>query len=232
MVATSTSSVWVTLTISGSRKAKMTSDRPESTYIPLIPNPTQAQETPAAAQVSAEPSIMVSQVAWDKFTHGAKGAIVMCAVLGVLIIVVASVWFCCGCCGLRKRRRRDGNANRDPNTNTNTNTNGALPLRTMPNGGQATQPQDGGDMPPAYDEVVPPLHQRIAGGNTRMIERSEEDDAVVSDGKTPLSEIPFEDVVLEDVSSTSSSAGSGSNIRHFEQTHHAMGGDTTGHTNT
>jgi len=84
----------------------------------------------------------------------------------------------------------------------------------------------GGDAPPSYEEVVAPQHRRLAGGIPNINTTSEDDDAVVSDGKTPLSEIPFEDVMLDHVSSQSSGS------RTFEQMHHGAGGDTRGHTNT
>lgn len=83
-----------------------------------------------------------------------------------------------------------------------------------------------------YAEVAPPEHQTVAGGmrDANEVQRIEEESAVVSDGKTPLSEIPFEDVVLERHVSESESSGSSS--RGFEARHHGMGGDTRGHTNT
>ena len=83
-----------------------------------------------------------------------------------------------------------------------------------------------------YAEVAPPEHQTVAGGirDANEVQRVEDESAVVSDGKTPLSEIPFEDVVLERHASESESSGSSS--RGFEQRHHGIGGDTTGHTNT
>ena len=83
-----------------------------------------------------------------------------------------------------------------------------------------------------YAEVAPPEHQTVAGGmrDANELRRIEEEAAVVSDGKTPLSEIPFEDVVLE--RQVSESESSGSSNRGFETRHHGMGGDTRGHTNT
>jgi len=102
-------------------------------------------------------------------------------------------------------------------------------MHTMQNRGVREATATGrpdGDAPPSYEEVVPPQHRRLAGGIPNTNTTSEEDDAVVSDGKTPLSEIPFEDVVLDHVSSH----GSGS--RTFDQMHHGAGGDTRGHTNS
>jgi len=87
----------------------------------------------------------------------------------------------------------------------------------------------GSDAPPVYEEVAPPQHQTLARGlrSAEEVQREEVEEAVVSDGKTPLSEIPFEDVVLERHPSESESSSRG-----FEQRHHGMGGDTRGHTNT
>jgi hypothetical protein len=55
------------------------------------------------------------------------------------------------------------------------------------------------------------------------------EDAVVADGKTPLSEIPFEDVMLEQSSSSSSTSSAN---QAFETVHHNGIGDTRGHTNS
>ena len=89
----------------------------------------------------------------------------------------------------------------------------------------------GGDAPPSYEEVVPP-HLRVATGPPRMLHggEAEADDGVVADGKTPLSEIPFEDVVLEPSSSSSSSSSSANQA--FNAMHHNGVGDTRGHTNS
>jgi len=84
--------------------------------------------------------------------------------------------------------------------------------------------------------VVPPQHQTLAGGiaPVRTSVPPGEEFNVVADGKTPLSEIPFEDVdlgtALTQPSSSSSASGSGS--RTFEETHHTGIGDTRGHTNS
>jgi hypothetical protein len=90
---------------------------------------------------------------------------------------------------------------------------------------------DGDLPPPQYAEVVPPQHQTIAGGITHV---REEEEGVISDGKTPLSEIPFEDVVLDQPVSAGSGSGSGSpsSAREFAMRHHGLGGDTRGHTNS
>ena len=87
----------------------------------------------------------------------------------------------------------------------------------FPSGGHL---RPGGGPPPRYEEAVPPQHQRIAGGLESV---RDEEEGIISDGKTPLSEIPFEDVVLTHVGSE----GSGSGI---EESHRRFGGDTRGHT--
>lgn len=146
----------------------------------------------------------------------------MAAIIGIVIIVIFSIWFCCNGCGVRKKNREA------------TGENGDLPMHTMQNRGVEIGPPTANrdaEAPPSYEEVVPPQHQHLAGGMPirHGIARgpmSDDDDAVVSDGKTPLSEIPFEDVVLDHSSSESSSS------RTFDHRHHAGGGDTTGHTNS
>ena len=147
--------------------------------------------------------------------------VILSIIVGMAIILALSFWFCCG-------GRAWWSQHHDPQTSN------GLPLYTMR--GRNTQagvhrpPGGGGDAPPIYAEVAPPEHQTVAGGmrDANEVQRIEEESAVVSDGKTPLSEIPFEDVVLE----RNESESSGSSSRDFEATHHAMGGDTTGHTNT
>lgn len=79
-----------------------------------------------------------------------------------------------------------------------------------------------GIAPPLYAEVAPPQHTTISGGITHV---REEEEGIISDGKTPLSEIPFEDVILDH----SPSEGS---ARNFGDRHLRLGGDTTGHTNS
>lgn len=102
----------------------------------------------------------------------------------------------------------------------------------------------GSDAPPSYEEAVPATHQRLAGG---VVQRGgpisfappvdEEDGAgMVADGKMPLSEIPFEDVVLEQQTSNSGESASSASSFHeggrdFSSRHAQSGGDTTGHSN-
>lgn len=73
--------------------------------------------------------------------------------------------------------------------------------------------------PPRYEEVV---HAGIA---PVVLRTNDEEDSVVADGKTPLSEIPFEEV------SNVGSQSSGSASRSFAEVHHDGLGDTRGHTN-
>ncbi len=137
---------------------------------------------------------------------------------GAIIIIVLSIWYCCGCCGLRDRRRRRSEGLRAPPINQQR----PMPLRTMHTGDNAGADAAGDPPPPLYEEAVPPQHRHIAGGATHV---REEEEGVISDGKTPLSEIPFEDVVLDHSPSEGSS-------RSFRDRHHGLGGDTTGHTNS
>ncbi|KAG4440049.1 hypothetical protein IFR05_004499 [Cadophora sp. M221] len=153
---------------------------------------------------------------FDRLESGTKAGMGIAIAFGVLIIVIVSAWYCCGCCGLRARRRKRREGTRAPDINTQR----PVPLNTM---NSNTAPPPAGDAPPQYEEAVPPRHQHIAGG-ARYI-REDEEEGVISDGKTPLSEIPFEDVVLDHSPSEGSS-------RSFSERHHGLGGDTTGHTNT
>lgn len=189
----------------------------------MSPTPTLGYDnSPSPTSITPDASASAeSQAIWDKVTHGAKIAIIMAAILGLFLVIFFSAWFCCNCCGLRRKKRR---------TAARAEGNGELPLHTIQNRGvdeAATTGRPISDAPPTYEEAVPAQHQRLAGGISNTITTSEEDDAVVSDGKTPLSEIPFEDVVL-DHDASSQSSGS----RMFDQMHHGAGGDTRGHTNS
>ena len=163
---------------------------------------------------------------WD-YWHGSQIAIVAVIIICVLAIVLLSMWCCCGCfrggrhCG-KRRQLPTGEQNRD------------VPLGTIPpeRRGRADAREVHDDPPPPmYAETAPPQHQTIAGGITHI---REEDEGVISDGKTPLSEIPFEDVVLDHHESGGSGSGSGSpsSAREFTMRHHGLGGDTRGHTNS
>lgn len=85
-----------------------------------------------------------------------------------------------------------------------------------------------GDAPPSYEEVVP-AHLRVATGPPRILHVGEGEDGMIADGKTPLSEIPFEDVMLEPSSSSSSMSSAN---QAFQNVHHNGMGDTRGHTNS
>jgi hypothetical protein len=162
---------------------------------------------------------------WNNLEEGAKIGVLLVVVIGVLCIVLFSMWYCCGCCGGRccgKKRRRTPNPSVE---------RGDLPLHTIQRSGEGERAQRntiGGDLPPPrYEETVPPQHQTVEGGITHV---RDEEEGVISDGKTPLSEIPFEDVRLDQVESASGSSSSANAA--FGERHHAMGGDTTGHTNS
>ena len=165
---------------------------------------------------------------WEELASGAKIGIVLVIVFGILYVVLFSMWFCCGCCGGRccgKRKRRPPLEE----------TRGDVPLSPIRGserrGRQDDRGIDGDLPPPQYAETLPPQHQTIAGGITHV---RDEEEGVISDGKTPLSEIPFEDVVLDHPVSAGSGSGSGSpsSAREFALRHHAMGGDTRGHTSS
>jgi hypothetical protein len=162
---------------------------------------------------------------WNNLEHGAKIGIVLTVVVGIVCVVLFSMWFCCGCCGGRccGKRRRTPAASAE---------RGDLPLHTLQRSGEGgrVEGQNIGDLPPPrYEEAVPPQHQTVEGGITHV---RDEEEGVISDGKTPLSEIPFEDVRLEEVESSSGSGSSSSANATFGERHHAMGGDTRGHTNS
>jgi len=167
-----------------------------------------------------------NQNIWEELAAGARIAIVI-VVVGIVLVVLASAYFCCGCCGGRRcgKRRRPSPAQEN---------RGDVPLSPLPAPERRGRPDEraiDGDMPPPqYEEAVPHQHQRIAGGITHV---REEEEGVISDGKTPLSEIPFEDVVLDHPVSAGSGSGSGSpsSAREFAMRHHGSGGDTRGHTN-
>jgi hypothetical protein len=161
----------------------------------------------------------------DRMQIGAKAAVVIGMIFGVIFIIAFSMWFCCGCCGVRDKRRgmAPNGARRIP---LNTETTGTiLPLHTI----QSTDPSrqrspPTNPSPPSYEEVVSPRNQAPPGG--MLHSRPMEDDGMIADGKTPLSEIVFEDVVLDRPHTGESSSQT------FEQRHHGAGGDTRGHTNT
>ncbi|RDL37528.1 uncharacterized protein BP5553_04961 [Venustampulla echinocandica] len=185
-----------------------------------LANPTPTRRFPKAQETSpsaSNPGHDPEDSLFERLTSGSKAGVAMAIVIGVVVVIILSAWFCCNCCGLRKRRNPPHNNPRVTNV---------MPLHTMQNRVPpvpvATHPP-GEAPPPAYEEVVRPQHPRVM---TDVPHTREEDAGVISDGKTPLSEIPFEDVVLDHASSQSSSS------RTFEQNHHGFGGDTRGHTNS
>ncbi|KAH8596417.1 hypothetical protein B0O99DRAFT_593735 [Bisporella sp. PMI_857] len=144
-----------------------------------------------------------------------KTGMIIAIVIGIFLIVFLSFWYCCR--GKARMARRM--AGRE---------NAVLPLHTIASQQPREQPAATGRdaPPPSYEEAVPPQHQRLAGGISL---RSEEEDSMVADGKTPLSEIPFEDIDLRNGGASSSSASSNQS---FSSRHHNQYGDTTGHTNS
>lgn len=182
--------------------------------IPPSSTSSTANSTPTTIQQYSDDNGNAS--GWDGMGNGVRGGIIVATVIGLIAIICFGVWYCCG----GKKRLN----------NTTNGEGGVLPLhirrnRSVPNGQPEPQAQTTGDMPPPrYEEVVPAQHQTLAGGISHV--RQEEDDGVVADGKTPLSEIPFEDVVLDHTTSESSSSQS------FASHHHNTIGDTTGHTNS
>jgi hypothetical protein len=158
---------------------------------------------------------------WNGLSHGHKIATIVGIIIAVALILFAG-WYCCG--GGRAKRRRQAMGSAAPPQDY-ANQTPAVPLQTVPVAHVANHhgPMPGDPPPPLYQEAVPPRHQRIAGGITHV---RQEEEGIISDGKTPLSEIPFEDVVISSSSSESSSA------RDFGQVHHAGGGNTYGHTNS
>lgn len=192
--------------------------------------PTSSSTNPAATNIGD--NFQSSKDFWEKLAAGAKVGIIVAIVIGVLIIVLLSVWFCCGCCGLRRKNAKRNEAlHPRPDTDTVPLQNRQPPVTTMNtlnrmastvNRMASTRTRNSGIAPPLYEEVAPPQHITIAGGITHV---REEEEGIISDGKTPLSEIPFEDVVLDH----SPSEGS---ARNFGDRHLRLGGDTTGHTNS
>jgi hypothetical protein len=193
----------------------------------ILPTPTETtgytSETLSANQAN---KYVGSPNFWNNLEHGAKIGVVLVVIVGILCIVLFSMWYCCGCCG----GRCCGKKRRTPNPSAE---RGDLPLHTMQRSGEGERAQRntiGGDLPPPrYEEAVPPQHQTVEGGITHV---RDEEEGVISDGKTPLSEIPFEDVRLDQVESGSGSGSSSSANAAFGERHHAMGGDTRGHTNS
>jgi hypothetical protein len=157
---------------------------------------------------------------WDNMALGSRIGIIISIIIGLVAIALFSIYFCFGGRAKWKRQSQAQEAGIG---------NGSIPLHAVNNrGANEVAAGRGGDAPPPrYEEVVPAQHQTLAGG-IQHVRPNDEEEGIISDGKTPLSEIPFEDVVFDQGSSSSGSSPS----QAFASTHHLGGGDTTGHTNT
>ncbi|KAG9237574.1 hypothetical protein BJ875DRAFT_142518 [Amylocarpus encephaloides] len=188
--------------------------------------PDRAQVTPPP--YTPEPD---DKSTWEEMSGGLKAIVAISILIGVVMIIVFSAWFCCGCCGIRNKRRgmAPKNSRRGLGSNQSHQTpapthGGGLPLQNIQQPALQRQhtPQmiPTGDVPPpSYEQSLPSRHSPFAIVNPR-----DEEDGVISDGKTPLSEIPFEDVNLEHSRTGTSSSQT------FEQRHHGFGDTTGGHT--
>ncbi|PBP18076.1 hypothetical protein BUE80_DR010961 [Diplocarpon rosae] len=169
-----------------------------SSPAPLDQNSVTVTSTSSSYTSSASPSGSPGHHkdgAFDRLPSGTKAGIGISIAAGVLVIILFSVWFCCGCCGLRARsRKRHAEVTRASESSNQH----LVPLSNIQNGDAGA----GNPPPPLYEEAVPPQHRHIAGGATQL---NEEEEGVISDGKTPLSEFPFEDVVLDHSPSDGSS---------------------------
>jgi hypothetical protein len=138
-----------------------------------------------------------------------------------MIATLFSYWFCCGGRAFwAKKKRRVTNSVPSRETNAQANEDGQ----------QMREVEAHGDAPPMYEESVPLQHHTLAGGMAGV--RNEEEDGMIADGKMPLSEIPFEDVVVGESHTSISSSSSFSNSRQFAAIHHNGIGNTYGHTNS
>lgn len=161
--------------------------------------------------------------AWYGITVGHKIAIIVGTLVFIAVLFFGLWWWCFG--GREKQRQRRMNSQGLPLQNQLPPLPPPVPLDTL-SSAHSSQRHGlvAGEMPPPqYEEAVPPRHQTIAGGITHV---RQEEEGIISDGKTPLSEIPFEDVVITSTRSESSSS------RNFEQAHRVGGGNTSGHTNS
>lgn len=138
----------------------------------------------------------------------------------MLAIAIIIIWFFC--CGGREKQRQQRLARQGATQPALQNREVPLQTYSAPVIANRTGPLPGDVPPPTYTETLPPRHQRIAGGITNV---RDEEEGVIADGKTPLSEIPFEDVVV-------SSSSSHSSARDFGRNHQYGGGNTLGHTNS
>merc|ERR1712093_97639 len=150
------------------------------TFFTKTSSSTSTSETAKASQTTPAPSIMTSYIPspvvpasyptnsgyphkddkdsfFDRLEDGTKAAMGVAITVGVLIIVALSVWYCCGCCGLRARRRKRREGLRAPDINTQR----PVPLNTM---NSSHAPPPAGDAPPQYEEAIPTLEE----GRTRI----------------------------------------------------------------
>ncbi|KAH8820875.1 hypothetical protein F5884DRAFT_745214 [Xylogone sp. PMI_703] len=181
---------------------------------------------------------------WERISTGAKVAIIIAIILGVIVIVIFSLLFCCGCCcwksplssvGRRNIAEETGRAVPLENVAPDTTHAGITPVEA-PAQRRLSLRRRPRDAPPSYEEAVPASHQQLAIGEPISPVPEEDASNIVVDGKTPLSEIPFEDVDVNALGGPSSSASassaavSASEVRLFHDAHHNQAGDTTGHT--
>jgi hypothetical protein len=164
----------------------------------------------------------------DNLQMGAKAAVVIGLIFGIIFIVAFSMWFCCGCCGIRDKRgglAPDGAQRTSSDAMPSGATGNILPLHNIQSRSPSNAyPPPVDPSPPSYEETVSPRNQAPPGG--MQFGHRIDDDGIIPNGKTPLSEIGFEDVVLDRPHTGESSSQT------FEQRHHGSGGNTRGHTNT
>ncbi|RFU28529.1 hypothetical protein B7463_g7821, partial [Scytalidium lignicola] len=202
---------------------------------------TSAISQTTATSLSIPPDSVGDGSVWERISTGARVAIVIAVIIAVLLIVILSIIFCCGCCcgrspfatiGRRNIAEETGRGDVPLENVPADGTNGAVAASDAPAQRRRSRRRRTRDAPPSYEEAVPPTHQQLAVGEPISPVVEEDASNMVVDGKTPLSEIPFEDVdanALREPSS-SASASSSSEARSFHEVHHAGPGDTTGHT--
>ncbi|KAH8594204.1 hypothetical protein B0O99DRAFT_595541 [Bisporella sp. PMI_857] len=173
-------------------------------------NNVQATSEPSPAATSD--LIHASKSFWQNLALGAKIAIIAAIIIGIIAVTIFSMWFCCGCCGGRVRycgkRKRDEVTTGDARS---------LPLHTSLNRSRKGSIGNGETSPPRYEEALLPRHNMVVGG----VVHDREEEGIVADGKTPLSEILFEDVIVDHKPSECSSGIS-------EKSYNGNGRDTGG----
>jgi hypothetical protein len=182
---------------------------------------------------------------WDHLGGISHHAIIACTVIGVILVICSIIWF------LKTRRSmkvQPSLSGIEPGTlplhDLHTRPNGAGPLGVAQRVASSRRVTQGGpgmitrgdpgvrapardEPPPTYKEEMPPL-LRLRGELWTPYEVGLEH-GMLADGKIPLSEIPFEDVMLEQASSCSSTRSAN---QAFAAIHHNGTGDTRGHTNS